>query len=179
MLGSHSEILNIGGIMRFAIICAILLFVSCQPTPPPEMTDAQRTAIENIVKQQAEEYCASLAALDADRAMVHFAKDDFSYVGHGVQSFVYPSYEAMSDHIHDAMSSLREAQLGWDQIRVYVLSQNAAVFHGKFHALYTFKDGNTLNVPEGFWTALHERHDGEWKIVFVHASGRSLSTERE
>jgi hypothetical protein len=26
---------------------------------------------------------------------------------------------------------------------------------------------------------LHERLDGEWKIVLSHASGRSLSTERE
>ena len=164
--------------MRFAIFCAILLFVSCQPTPSPEITDAQRTAIEQIIRQQGEEYLASCAVLDANRAMEHFAKDDFSYVGHGTQSFVYPSYEAFSDHLHDVSSRLREAQLGWDQIRVYVLSQDAAVFHGKFHALYTFKDGNTLNYPDGLWTALHERRDGEWKIVFVHASGRSLSTEK-
>ncbi len=166
--------------MRFAIFCAILLFMSCQPAPSPEMTDAQWTAIEQIIRQQGEEYCASLAALDADRAMVHFAKDDFSYVGQGDgRTLVYPSYEAWSDHIRDAMSNLSEFQLGWDQIRVYVLSQDAAVFHGKFHSLYKFKDGNTLNHPEGFWTALHERRDGEWKIVFVHASAWSLSTERE
>ncbi len=166
--------------MRFAIFCAILLFVSCQPTPSPEITDAQRTAIEQIIRQQGEEYLASLAALDADRAMIHFAKDDFSYVGQvDGSTFVYPSYEAWSDHIRDALSSMREAHFGWDQIRVYVLSQDAAVFHGKFQQSLTFKDGNTLNVPEGFWTALHERHDGEWKIVFVHASGRSLSTESE
>ena len=166
--------------MRFAIFCAIVLFVSCQPTPLPEMTDAQRTAIEQIIKQQGEEYAASLAMLDADRAMVHFAKDDFSYVGQLDSSiYVYPSYEAWSDHIRDAISSMHEAQLGWDQIRVYVLSQDAAVFHGKFYSLYTYSDGRTLNVPEGFWTSLHERRDGEWKIVFLHASGRSLSTERE
>jgi len=165
--------------MKFTAFTAILLFVSCQPTPSPEMTDAQRTVIEQIIRQQSEEYFASLAALDDDRAMTHFAKDDFSYVGHGVQSFVFPSYKALADHIRDVISSLREAQLGWDQIRVYVLSQDAAVFHGKFHALYTFKDGNILNFPDGYWTALHERRDGEWKIVFVHGSGRPLSTERE
>ena len=165
--------------MRFAIICAILLFVSCQPAPSPEMTDSQRTAIEQVVRQQAEEFFASLAALDADGYMAHIAKDDFSYVGHGVQSFVYPSYEAVSDHVRDVISNLQEAQVGLDPIRVYVLSQYAAVFHGKFHALYTFKDGNTLNFPDGFWTALYERHDGEWKMVFVHASGRPLSTEGE
>ena len=136
--------------------------------------------IEQIIKQQGEEYLASLAALDADRTMSDFAKDDLSYVGQVDSRFyVYPSYEAFSDHVHDVISRLREAQVGWDQIRVYVLSQDAAVFHGKFHLLYTFTDGHTLNVPDVFWTALHERRDGEWKIVLVHASGRSLSTERE
>ena len=166
--------------MRSAIICAILLFVSCQPTPSPEMTDAQRNAIEQIVRQQWEEYFASLAALDADRAMTNFAKDDLSHIGQiDSRFYIYPSYEAWSNHVHDVILRLREIQVGWDQIRVYVLSQNAAVFHGKFHALYKFTDGRTLNIPECFWTALHERRDGEWKIVLSHASGRSLSTEGE
>ena len=75
------------------------------------LTDAQRTAIDQIIRQQGEEYLASCAVLDANRAMEHFAKDDFSYVGHGTQSFVYPSYEAFSDHLHDVSSRLREAQL--------------------------------------------------------------------
>ena len=136
--------------------------------------------IEQIIRQQGEEYLASLAALDVDRTMSDFAKDDFSYVGQlDSRFYVYPSYEAFSEHVHDVISHLREAQVGWDQMRVYVLSEDAAVFHGKFHSLYKFKDGNTLNHPEGFWTALHERHYGEWKIVFVHASARSLSTEGE
>jgi len=95
------------------------------------MTDAQRTVIEQIVRQQGEEYLASLAALDADRTIAHFAKDDFNYVGHGAGgTFVYPSYEAALDHVREVISGLREAQLGWNQIRVYVLSQDAAVFHG-------------------------------------------------
>jgi len=166
--------------MKFSAFAVILLLAACQPTPLPEMTDAQQTAIEQIIRQQGEEYFASLAALDADWAMTHFAKDDFRYVAQvDGRTIVYPSYEAWSDHIRDAMSNLSEFQLGWDQIRVYVLSQDAAVFHGKFHSLYKFNDGNTLNHPEGFWTALHERRDGEWKIVFVHASARSLSTEGE
>jgi len=166
--------------MKYTAFAVILLLAACQPTPSPEMTDAQRTAIEQIIRQQGEEYLASLSVLDAIRAMEHFAKDDFSYVGQvDGSTLVYPSYVAWSDHIHDAISRIREAHFGWDQIRVYVLSQDAAVFHGKFHSLYKFKDGNTLNHPEGFWTALHERHYGEWKIVFVHASARSLSTERE
>ena len=151
-----------------------------QPTPSPEMTNAQQKAIEHIIRQQGEEYLASLAALDADRVMSHFAKDNLNYVGQvDSRFFVYPSYEAFSDHVHDVISRLREAQVGWDQIRVYVSNQDAAVFHGKFHLLYTFTDGQILNVPDVFWTALHERRDGEWKIVLVHASGRSLSTERE
>ena len=166
--------------MRFAIFCAILLFTSCQPTPSLKMTDAQRTSIEQIIRQQGEEYLASLAALDADRVMTLFAKDDFSHVGHIDSHFyIYPSYEAWSDHIHDVIPRLREAQFGWDQIRVYVMSQDAAVFHGKFHLLYIFTDGNTINCPEIFWTALHERRNGEWKIVLTHASGRSLSSEGE
>ena len=166
--------------MKFTASAVILLLAACQPTSSPEMTDAQRTAIEQIIRQQGEEYFASLAALDVDRAIAHFAKDDFNYVGHGAGgTSVYPSYEAWSDHVREVISGLREAQLGWDQIRVYVLSQDAAVFHGTCHGLYTFKDGNTLNLPEIFWTALHERRNGEWKIVFVHGSGRPLSTEKE
>lgn len=145
-----------------------------------EMTEVQRTAIEQIVRQQGEDYLASLVALDADRAMVHWAIDDLRHVGQiDSRFYVYSSCEAWSDHVHDVISSVREIQAGWDQIRVYVLSQNAAVFHGKFHALYTFKDGRTLNIPECFWTMVNERREGEWEIVLSHASGRSLSTETQ
>ena len=167
--------------MRFAIICAILLFVSCQTTPSPEMTDAQLTAIEQIVRQQGEEVFGSFAALDFDGFMAHFAKDDLSYV---LNRATFPSCEALSNLVRDYYFSsdkprLSEVQFGWDQIRVYVLRPDAAVFHGKYHILQTFTDGRTRNFQEVFWTALHERRDGEWEIVLVHASGKLLSTKEE
>ena len=161
--------------MRFAIFCAFLLLAACQPTPAPEMTDTQRAAIEQVIRQQGEEYLASCASLDANRMFAHFAEDDASYVYNGV---VDSSYEAISNHCR-RVESMRELQGEWDQVRVYVLSPDAAVFHGKFHVLHTYSDGKTKYFPEAFWTVLYKHRDGEWKMVLVHSSWDPSSVEGE
>ena len=157
-------------------ICMAALALLVTGCASPEMTDAQRTAIEQIVRQQGEEYLASLATLDADRLMAHFAKDDLSLMANGVH---YPSYEVVSDLVRNFLSKLRDTQGGWDQVRVYVLGPDAAVFHGTAHILHTYTDGKIINFPEVLWTALYERREGEWKMVLVHESYRPPSTETE
>jgi len=154
-------------------LAALAMLSACAS---PEMTDAQRTTIEQIVRQQGEEYLASVATHDADRVMAHFAKDDFSLIVNGVH---YPSYEVVSDLERNFLSKLRDTQGGWDQVRVYVLGPDAAVFHGTAHILHTYTDGKIINFPEIFWTALYKHRDGEWKMVLVHESYRPPSTERE
>jgi ketosteroid isomerase-like protein len=153
--------------------CLAMIFVfgalvagSSQPASGQDLTAAQRAAIEQVVRDQAEALFAAIATLDAEKALTHFAEEDVVSVYNGVTD---SSHEAFVSHIR-GIEFMRRLEPGWDEARVYVLSSHAALLHGKFHAAHTYSDGKTKNIPAGFWTCLYRRVDGEWRIVLLHQS---------
>ena len=144
---------------------ALTVFAACQPVST-ELTEEQKTEIEAEVRAFAEAYLAVFPDLDAVRLKELFADEGFSLVNNAVR-FSRADWDGLIDQVSADWLSMEGA---WDDTDIRVLGQNAAVFEGTYHTRRTEGDGRVVVFPEGFWTALCERRNGEWKWVMIHQS---------
>ena len=127
------------------------------------LSPARRAAIAEAVKQTA---CDLLAERDADTILDYYATSP-TVVSNG---FLYPSFESLATELKAFYGSLREVSVAaWDEMRVDVVSDSAAVFTGRFSWSSTDTEGETTNL-RGIWTALFVLVQNRWKIRVRHES---------
>lgn len=141
--------------------------VSCAPSAPAALSDAQRAAIADTVKQQAARLYEAENRRDADVFIAEATDDpDFRYVANGN---LFPSKDSLSKSAHARVKSLKSLTYTLKDAGVTVLSPDAAVFTGSYDETAVDSTGKTLTFRDG-WTAVYARRNGQWKIVHGHFS---------
>ncbi len=136
---------------------------ACNNRAAPDLSATQRATIEEAVKQTASDL---LNAKDAVTALSYYAPGA-TVVSNG---FLYPSFDALATELTAFYGALAEIDLAvWDDMRIDVLSANAAVFTGRFRWSSRDTDGVRTNL-QGAWTAVFVRDDDRWKIRVRHES---------
>lgn len=133
---------------------------------PPAFTPAQRAAVADTIRMQAEEVIAALASRDVERFASLFTADaDFIYVDNGR---IYPDRAALTAAATPFFGRLGAVAGRWDPAHALALSPTAGAFTGVFRPTMTDTAGAPLWVDGKIWTFVYERRGGRWLIVQAH-----------
>ena len=109
---------------------------------------------------------AHLHAKDAKTALSH-CTDDVVAVSN---TDLFPSRESLAVDIGEYYRSLKHVTYAsWEDVRIHVIDEGAAIFTARFRYGFTAKDGRTTDLW-GVWTALFVLERGIWKIRVRHES---------
>ena len=151
-------------ILAAALIC---LVAACAGPAPSAMSDVQRTAIADTVKQLAAKLFEGENRRSADEFISQASDDpDFRYVSSGN---LFPSKDSLSKAAHARVASLKELTYTLKDAGVTVLSPDAASFTGSYDETAVDSAGKSQSFHDG-WTAVYTRRNGQWKIVHGHFS---------
>jgi len=144
---------------------AAIAAMGCQQAPAP-MTDAQRQAVAQEVKSQADSIVATLSQLKTHPYLDQLAVND-AYVENGTY---YPTRDSLLSTVGHLTTMFKSMDLQWDGApHINVLGQDAAVFSAAFHEVAQPLTGEPMKL-HGVWTAVYQRANGRWGIVQAHES---------
>lgn len=149
-------------------LAVLVLFASCQAPPPPEMTEAEREAIQTEVMSVGDQLMVALSDLDPgvaagiyDPATMH-GNDGATY---------YATYDEWVTHNEELFARFEEADGSWRNVRVDVLAPDIALLVGQNEMLMTQVGGERTNI-QGYITVVLRKIDGSWKIIHQASVGR-------
>jgi hypothetical protein len=153
----------------------VLLTACASAASQPTLSDAQRTAIADTVKQLANQLFEAENRRDAD-VFINQATDepDFRYISSGN---LFPSKDSLSKAAHARVKSLKSLTYTLKTSGVTVLAPDAAVFTGAYDETAVDSVGKSLTFKDG-WTAVYARRNGQWKIVHGHFSRAPVTTPK-
>ena len=142
---------------RMILPLMLLIAVACQPATM-ELTDAEKAAIADTVRQVSAEKAAAWDSQDAERFFGYFA-DWSAFPMAGWQSL--DAYRAEIDSFWPRFSSWVSNRT---EVRTMVLSRDAVVLEGRQVAPVTDTTG-----ASGEWISLYTelwvRDDAGWKVI--------------
>ena len=169
----------------FVLFCLVILIVACQPVKEAEtaeMTDEQRHAIADTIKQAYQDYIDFDDKSDPDPTSKFFVDDnDVSWMGnpglfvHGLR--ILPNHEAM-DAVFKPMSERRTStNITVLKDYVSVISKEIAVYtyEGKFSV--TNLEGETGSEYPVTTSVFYIKKDDGWKILHYHQSWSNTPIE--
>ena len=161
--------------MKLRLPAVLVVLSACAPaSPPPPLSDAQRAAITDTVKQLASQLFEAENRRDADVFISQATDDpDFRYVASGN---LFPSKDSLSRAAHARVKSLKSLTYTLKTSGVTVLSSEAAVFTGAYDETAIDSLGKSQTFRDG-WTAVYARRHGQWKIVHGHFSRAPVTTK--
>jgi len=152
-------------IARFALV-TILTAACTRPAATP-LTEAERAAVADSVAAAMQSYEDAVLALDLERIIGHYAADSqFRFIDNETMY----SYAQLTGHVRQAFPSLRSLEGGFGDVRVHVLSRDAALADAGFLDVFTDTAGAVTRV-RGTVTWVWARRPEGWRIVHGHAAG--------
>jgi hypothetical protein len=145
------------------LVPALLLAIGCRAGSPAPLSDAQRTAIADSVRQMAADLAAGVSA----RGYRAFppAMDSapgYSWAYNGFLAF--PSFDSMVAWTR-AQPELRAPEVfAWDSVRVAVLAPGIATFSAGYSETAPDSAGSP-KTEKGFFTAVALHREGGWKFT--------------
>lgn len=144
----------------------VLAFSIAACGQPATFTEAQRAAVADTVRLEADRVIAALASRSVDSLAALFTSDaDFVYVDNGR---IYPDNAALKAAATPFFGRLGRAGGRWDPAHVLVLAPDAAAFTGVFRAEMADTAGVPLWTDGKIWTFVYQRRAGRWQIVQAH-----------
>lgn len=129
------------------------------------MTDAQRAAVADTLRQETDAFIAAFNRMDPTVFVDQVANIE-SFAESGT---LYPSRDSLTSQVRGFVAGIRGLDVGWEQVHVTVLAADAGVVSGTFHENVVDKAGKTTKL-HGAWTGVYQRRDGKWGIVQAHES---------
>jgi uncharacterized protein (TIGR02246 family) len=143
-----------------SIVVLVAVAAACQRSAP--LTDAQRTAIADSIKQVDQQLFAALNARDVPKIMSFYVPgNDLISAEMGM---IYPSRDSVDKAARAFYGTLKAANFVRDQQRIAVLAPTAAVMTETWHGTVTDSAGKSMDM-KGAYTAVFERTADGWKIV--------------
>ena len=174
----------------FIIFCLVVLIISCQPTEIPELTDAQRQAIANEIRQIYQDMMERAKNINEETfnkglEMVVESNDE-SWLGNPAiwvsRLQIIPTKEEMDKLWRPIIGRRASDEREMMDDYVAVLSPNHAIHVLKAKSILTSREGNII---ENLMTAttVYVKRNGEWKILHYHQSfmraPQETQTEKE
>jgi hypothetical protein len=154
---------------RMAVRTSILLLaVACRGGAPQPLTDAQRTAITDSVRQMA----ADLAARVSAHGYRGFPAAMDSAPGYlwGYNGFVaFPTFDSMVAWTRADPEPRVPEIFAWDDARVEALAPGVASFAARYTETRTDGAGKA-QTDRGFFSAVAVHRAGGWKFTNAHTS---------
>lgn len=153
--------------LSLLVACLVTVLCGCTAESIPQgvnLTEADKAAIEEEVRQALDDYAAAIVSGDQDRMKAFWGDfEDFVHAGDG---------RVMGDR--DTWFAWMDANPGeiisWDfsDIHVAVLAPSAASYTANFRNV-AMVDGDE-SVTTGSWTYVLRRTDDGWRVV--HSNGK-------
>jgi ketosteroid isomerase-like protein len=148
--------------MRRVILPLMLISVACQPSTTG-LTDDQKTAIAEEIRQGFDSYAAAVRQLNQDAVLSMFQQsDDFTFAENGA---VFRAWSALADLVHRSWPLYASVQdFEWGELHIQVLAPSVASVTTTFDFAGTDTTGVQVSVNG---TALYVwlKTDSGWKIV--------------
>ena len=151
---------------RMILPLMLVMFAACQPSVV-ELTEDQKAAIADTVRQLSMDYLASISTLDADSVMVfHIDSDEFAW---SIDAELSLEFEEMKASAAARYAAIVSATVSLDTVRIAVLGPDAAVLSGAGAALVTDPTGARVRLGLAV-TFVAARRGGRWVLLQGHAS---------
>lgn len=130
------------------------------------MSDAERQAVAQGVRAQAESFVAAFRQLNAQPFLDQLANNE-SYGENGV---FYPTRDSLLSAVGHFPKMFTSIDVTWEgEPRITVLGPDAAVFSSSFREVAQPTTGAAMRL-HGVWTGVYRRANGRWEIVQAHES---------
>jgi hypothetical protein len=146
----------------------LLLAVACRAGGPAPLTDSQRTALTDSVRQMAAALAAQVSA-HGYRAFPH-AMDSapgFSWAYNGFLPFA--DWDSLERWARTDPEPKVPEVFAWDSARVEVLAPGIATFAAGYSETRPDSAGKP-RTEKGFFTAVAVHREGGWKFTNAHTS---------
>jgi hypothetical protein len=136
------------------------------PGAAEEMTDSEREVIAHAVEQAVAEMMAGARALDPERIRAGYVDSPIVVInGRIIDNFDRDQF----DETRRWLRSLRQFDASYDHAHFKVLNRTAAVAT-MYHSLKWTDATGAAGAWNSAWTAVFQRIEGHWKIVYSHES---------
>ncbi len=150
-----------------SVLSLSVVLAGCAGSSDAELTDAERAALADSVRQFANEMVETVDRHDVDGFIgYHLDGPDFAWASRGETSPLESHRESMKEYFPGVGKNVH-FELG--DSRVHVLGRDAAVATSYIHSTNIGEDGEPISGHE-VWSIVVHRIDGEWKVVQVHES---------
>ncbi len=144
-----------------------VLLAGCAGSGDGELTDAERAALADSVRQFANEMVETIDRHDVDGFIAyHLRSPDFAWASRGAITPLDSHDVSMKEYFPGVGKNVH-FKLGDSRVRV--LSRDAAVATSIIHSTNIGEDGEATSAHE-VWSIVVQRIDGEWKVVQAHES---------
>jgi hypothetical protein len=152
---------------RRALVVALVLAAACRPASPP-LTDAQRGAIADSVREMASSLAAQISA-HGYRGFPPVMDSAPGYVWAYNGFFAFTSFDSMAAWTRTDPEPRVPEVFAWDSVRVEPLAAGIA----GVAATYTETRPDSAGRPKtekGVFTAVAVHRPGGWKLTTAHTS---------
>ncbi len=148
--------------LALAALSLAFLATACQPATT-ELTDEQKAAIEEEVRQVGDDMGEAWRALDFDRAR-SFLADDMDWA---IPPMPFTTIEEIEPGARAYISGISEITLEDEDLFIRVLGPDAAVVGSTSHETVVDVNGVSSSTRTAL-TLVWARADGVWKLVHGH-----------
>ncbi len=146
-------------------VAAAAVLLGCRPGPAP-MSEAERQAVAQDVRAQAESMLAGFRHLSAQTFLDQLANNEF----YGENGVSYPTRDSLLSAVSHFPKMFTSIDVTWEgEPRITVLGPDAAVFSSRFREVAQPTTGAPVS-PHGVWTGVYQRVNDRWGIVQAHES---------
>ena len=151
---------------RVLLLATMLVLLARCSARPGVMSEAERQAVADTIRQQAAALYADENRRSAEIFVAQMSDGEFHYASSGN---LFPSKDSLARAARRRVASLKELTYTLRDSYVTVLSPTAGVFSGSYDEVAVDSSGAKL-VFRDAWTAVYERQDGKWNITHGHFS---------
>jgi hypothetical protein len=141
------------------------LCAGCQASAPPRLSDAERAALADSVKQRVTALFSGLAHPVPDSILAMY---DTAGLVWG-RSGTLLSYDSVASGVRHTWQNGASALLGTSDVTVRLLGRNSALYSGILSGVFHSSAGENRPVRAAV-TLVLQREGGQWRIVGGHES---------
>lgn len=144
-----------------------ILVIACEQRTEL-ITDAERLAITDSIKQALNNYSLAVKSLDAKRIIdLYLDSPDFAVASNDEY---YPSRDSLHKTLQSHLKMWKKIDsFEWINPKIFILGKDAASATSEFHEKIFLEGGNSFEI-KGHFTFVFKRSNDAWKIAQLHVS---------
>ena len=158
---------------RILIAVALLFCFGCTSQETNQLSQQEKDRIKAEVKAAADDIVVKLDNLDAEGALQHYSPE-LVHVADGSQND-YRTYKKGWVDVNNSAASWKLVPVHEE---VMVLTKDLAITTWVGKMEYVAKSGDKTTTDPIAYTDVFKKIDGQWKVIYEHASARSEVTEK-